>query len=36
MCTAITLVLATLGAYAMSRLHWHGKLIFGFMLLLRR
>jgi multiple sugar transport system permease protein len=34
MTTGITLVLATLGAYAMSRLHWHGKLLFGFMLLL--
>jgi multiple sugar transport system permease protein len=34
MCTAITLVLATLGAYAMSRLQWRGKLLFGFMLLL--
>ncbi len=34
MTTVVTIVLATSGAYAMSRLRWHGKLAFGFMLLL--
>jgi multiple sugar transport system permease protein len=34
MTTVVTIVLATLGAYAMSRLRWRGKLPFGFMLLL--
>jgi multiple sugar transport system permease protein len=34
MTTVITIVLATIGAYAMSRLRWRGKLAFGFMLLL--
>jgi multiple sugar transport system permease protein len=34
MTTVITIVLATMGAYAMSRLQWRGKLAFGFMLLL--
>jgi multiple sugar transport system permease protein len=34
MTTAVTIVLATMGAYAMSRLRWRGKLPFGFMLLL--
>jgi multiple sugar transport system permease protein len=34
MTTVVTIVLATFGAYAMSRLRWHGKLAFGFMLLL--
>ena len=34
MTTAVTIVLATLGAFAMSRLRWRGKLLFGFMLLL--
>jgi multiple sugar transport system permease protein len=34
MTTVVTIVLATLGAYAMSRLRWRGKLVFGFMLLL--
>ena len=34
MTTAVTIVLATLGAYAMSRLRWRGKLAFGFILLL--
>jgi multiple sugar transport system permease protein len=34
MTTVVTIVLATMGAYAMSRLRWWGKLPFGFMLLL--
>ena len=34
MTTAVTIVLATLGAYAMARLRWRGKLAFGFILLL--
>ena len=34
MTTVVTIVLATMGAYAMSRLRWRGKLLFGFMLLL--
>jgi multiple sugar transport system permease protein len=34
MTTAVTIVLATLGAYAMARLRWRGKLVFGFILLL--
>ena len=34
MTTVVTIVLATMGAYAMSRLRWRGKLPFGFMLLL--
>jgi len=34
MTTVVTIVLATSGAFAMSRLRWHGKLLFGFMLLL--
>jgi multiple sugar transport system permease protein len=34
MTTAVTIVLATLGAYAMARLKWRGKLLFGFILLL--
>jgi multiple sugar transport system permease protein len=34
MTTVVTIVLATLGAYAMSRLRWRGKILFGFMLLL--
>jgi multiple sugar transport system permease protein len=34
MTTVITIILATMGAYAMSRLRWRGKLPFGFMLLL--
>jgi multiple sugar transport system permease protein len=34
MTTVVTIVLATLGAYAMARLRWRGKLVFGFILLL--
>ena len=34
MTTVVTIVLATSGAFAMSRLRWHGKLAFGFILLL--
>lgn len=34
MTTFIALVLSVLGAYAMSRLRWRGKAIFGFLLLL--
>jgi multiple sugar transport system permease protein len=34
MTTVVTIILATMGAYAMSRLRWRGKLPFGFMLLL--
>jgi multiple sugar transport system permease protein len=34
MTTAVTIVLATIGAYAMARLRWRGKLFFGFILLL--
>jgi multiple sugar transport system permease protein len=34
MTTVVTIVLSTSGAFAMSRLRWHGKLAFGFILLL--